>query len=307
MNRSCVIRVALAWAVTVALGAASPSVGDEPFFMGLGHLPGGYPCSRAKGVSADGQVVVGFGASASWQTFEAFRWTAEQGMVGLGHIPGGDFGSVASGVSADGSVIVGGSGAEAFRWTPDEGMVGLGDLPGGGFRSYGYAVSADGYVVVGRGTSDLGPEAFRWTAEEGMIGLGDIPGGFFQSIAYGVSGDGSVVVGKGAAVEPEIVASIWLAGDNQMYDLGHWLMDNFALDLTGWELSSAYGISADGCTIVGSGRNPLGQVEAWIAHIPEPSTLWLLAVGVLAFGRRKRRWAGRSGDGLAGQAVRGRR
>ena len=106
MNRSCVIRVALAWPVSVALGAASPSVGDEPFFMGLGHLPGGYPSSRGKAVSADGQVVVGFGASGGAQYFEAFRWTLEDGMVGLGTLPG-RYSSRGRGVSGEGTAVEG--------------------------------------------------------------------------------------------------------------------------------------------------------------------------------------------------------
>jgi hypothetical protein len=39
--------------------------------------------------------------------FEAFRWTAESGMVGLGDLPDGQVLSNALGVSADGSVVVG--------------------------------------------------------------------------------------------------------------------------------------------------------------------------------------------------------
>jgi uncharacterized membrane protein len=151
------------------------------------------------------------------------------------------------------------------------------------------AVSADGSAVVGRGSSESGWEAFRWTAQEGMIGLGDIPGGIFQSEAYGVSADGSIVVGMGAGPASYNLASIWLAADDQMYDLRYWLMDNFGFDLSRWELKTAYGISDDGRTMVGYGFNPDGQGEAWIAHIPEPSTLYLLAVGALALGKRQGR------------------
>jgi uncharacterized membrane protein len=166
-------------------------------------------------------------------------------------------------------------------------MVGLGDLPGYDISSMARAVSADGSVVVGRGSSESGWETFRWTAEDGMVGLGDIPGGIFQSAGEAVSADGSVVVGMGAGPASPNLASIWLAADDQMYDLRYWLMDNFGFDLSRWELRTAYGISADGRTIVGYGFNPDGQSEAWIAHIPEPSTLCLVAVGALALAKRR--------------------
>src|SRR5262249_29619862 len=38
-------------------------------------------------------------------------------------------------------------------------------------------------------------------------------------------------------------------------------------DLTGWTLNLASAISADGRTIVGLGRNPAGQLEAWVARL----------------------------------------
>jgi probable HAF family extracellular repeat protein len=120
----------------------------EPFFIGLGDLPGGAVHSRAFGVSADGSVVVGStGAAPSSSGSQAFRWTVDTGMVGLGE----SFSSAAFDVSADGSVIVGWSVyGQAFRWTQDTGMVGLGDFPGGLFLSSANAVSGDGSIVVGR-------------------------------------------------------------------------------------------------------------------------------------------------------------
>lgn len=57
--------------------------------VGLGDFPGGEFGSQAYGVSADGSVVVGFGAPAAPSFFEAFRWTSAGGMVGLGDLPGG--------------------------------------------------------------------------------------------------------------------------------------------------------------------------------------------------------------------------
>jgi hypothetical protein len=38
-------------------------------------------------------------------------------------------------------------------------------------------------------------------------------------------------------------------------------------------LTIAYGISADGSTVVGIGKDPLGRTAAWVATLPEPSEL----------------------------------
>jgi len=144
------------WAFTalVALASAQTAV-QAATFTGLGDLSGGVFSSYAYAVSADGSVVVGQGASASFST-EAFRWTLSGGMVGLGGLPGGGIVSMACGASADGSVVVGygyNTAYEAFRWTQAGGMIGLGKLSGGtgnyASGSYAYGTSADGSVVVG--------------------------------------------------------------------------------------------------------------------------------------------------------------
>src|SRR5262249_37302076 len=109
--------------------------------IGLGDLPGGIFIGHGLGISADGSAVVGWSSSAplpgAGGVIEAFRWTANEGMVGLGFLPGGvSVESEAYDASADGSVVVGRSSSasglfEAFRWTAEGGMVGLGDFPGG--------------------------------------------------------------------------------------------------------------------------------------------------------------------------------
>ncbi len=127
--------------------------------IGIGDLPGGLFVSAAFDLSGDGSIVVGasFSAASSSSTVipptEAFRWTAETGIIGLGDLPEGGFSSFASGISSDGTVIVGNSngpqGTEAFRWTAETGLEGLGDLPEGGFSSQAVRASADGSVIVG--------------------------------------------------------------------------------------------------------------------------------------------------------------
>jgi probable HAF family extracellular repeat protein len=255
--------------------------------LGLGDLPGGTFESQASGVSAYGSVVVGNSRSASGN--EAFRWTAGGGMVGLGDLPGGIFSSRAWAVSADGSVVVGFSrtdlGNEAFRWTVESGMVGLGDLPGGVFSSVATAISADGQTIVGMSSSAAsGSEAFRWTAASGMEALG-FPPGRTISRARAVSGDGSIVVGESLGGP---TAFIW-DEENGMRLLSEVLTDDYGIDLTGWSLELADGISSDGRTIVGRGTNPSGFTEAWVAVIPEPSTALLLAFGLLGLGVAGRR------------------
>lgn len=87
--------------------------------------------------------------------------------------------------------------------------------------------------------------------------LGYLPGGsFFFSEAYSVSADGSVVVGVSGNE-----AFIWDSA-NGMRSLQTVLTSDFGLDLAGWHLRGATGISADGQTIVGYGNNPSGNNEA---------------------------------------------
>ncbi|TRT73676.1 MAG: PEP-CTERM sorting domain-containing protein [Microcystis sp. M_OC_Ca_00000000_S217Cul] len=284
---------------SVVVGFSNGANGQEAFrwtqatgMVGLGDLSGGITRSSAFGVSADGSVVVGRGFSSSGE--EAFRWTQGTGMVGLGDLSGGITRSRAFGVSADGSVVVGESnsanGGEAFRWTQGTGMVGLGYLSGGGAVSEAYGVSGDGSVVVGRSANANFVEAFRWTQGTGMVGLGDLSGGGFSSVPHGVSGDGSVIVGHGDE------AFIWNSSQG-MQSLKQVLTNDYGLNLAGWTLISAQAISADGLTVVGTGTNPSGNDEAWIARlnpqnnpsVPEPSSILGLGLfSLVGFLRKKR-------------------
>ncbi|MBI5762666.1 MAG: PEP-CTERM sorting domain-containing protein [Planctomycetes bacterium] len=285
---------------SVVVGTSDTGSANQAFrwtqgdgMVGLGTLPGG-SFSFAQGTTADGSVVVG-GADDDVSQF-AYRWTQPDGMVSLGTLAGGTY-SFANAISADGSVVVGYgdspfSKGEAFRWTALGGMEDLGMIA---FReekkegtSRATAVSMDGLVIVGGGTSDVvDSEAFRWTEETGTLGLGLLPGGNFSE-ARGVSGDGSIVVGIAANAFNVDEAFYWSLGDAEIRPLREMLVSDFGMDLAGWVLESAQGISSDGLTIVGNGINPAGQPEGWIVHLPEPATLTLLMTGILLFNRRRR-------------------
>ena len=201
----------------------------------------------------------------------AFRWTEIEGVQDLGFISNDDQRSKANAVSADGRVVVGWSANEAFRWTASGGIQGLGEL-----SSTALATSADGSVIVGVGDTGLG--AFRWTETEGLHALGSS-----LQTACAVSADGSIVVG--GSLSSSVGAFIW-DEVNGMRNLESVLENDFGLDLTGWTLKQATGISADGLTIVGLGTNPGGLSEAWIAEVPEPATLLLLSLGAVMLRRK---------------------
>jgi probable HAF family extracellular repeat protein len=267
---------------SVVVGQCWSASGIEAFrwtesegMVGMGDLGIDDVYSEALDISDNGNVIVGRGKSPLGK--EAFVWTSTGGMVGLGDIPDGSFYSFARGISGDGSVVVGrGSsefGNEAFRWTESEGMVGMGDLPGGPFGSWAEDVSADGNAIVGIGyNSDYGQEPFRWTALEGMVGLGHLPGGDC-GFANAVSGNGACVVGWSTSDPSSAnVAFIW-GEKTHMRSIKEVLVIDFGLDITGWTLSNATGISDDGLTVVGYGINPLGYTEAWVVTISEPTPL----------------------------------
>jgi uncharacterized membrane protein len=95
-----------------------------------------------------------------------------------------------------------------------------------------------------------------------MIGLGDLPGDSLFSHASAVAGDGSVIVGYSYTDLAGGRAFIWDAtrGMRQL----HAVLLNAGLDVAGWTLSEATGISADGRTIVGTGIDPKGQRQGWM-------------------------------------------
>ncbi|MHB1037756.1 MAG: choice-of-anchor D domain-containing protein [Pirellulales bacterium] len=156
----------------------------------------------ARGISADGGVIVGAKPTGQSIQLTPVRWTDATGMVDLGTWSGTNLCVEASAVSADGSVIVGGDAfyvtGQAFRWTEETGMVRLGPSTA---DSRATAVSADGSIVVGEAG---GLRTFIWDSSHGMRDLYDVlvkdlgvpkmsSGG--PGAARGISADGKIIVG----------------------------------------------------------------------------------------------------------------
>jgi probable HAF family extracellular repeat protein len=236
----------------------------------LGDFPGGELSSSAYGVSNDGSVIVGVGADRPGMLPDAFRYFGGV-LAKLGYLPGGTQ-SAAYDVSQDGTVIVGVSGStqgsQAFRWEAGQ-FTPLGDLAGGFFESRANKVAAGHGVVVGWGLSAFGREAACWGGGR-LFGLGDLAGGAFNSEACGVSSFGSYIVGKGHVGQDE--AFIWDRA-NGMRSLKNVLETDYGLDLTGWYLSGAAGISDNGSTITAYGVNPTGLTDSILVRLPVPSAI----------------------------------
>ena len=125
------------------------------------------------------------------------------------------------------------------------------------------ATLAAAALVLGAAGQSKAEWSFRW--------LGQL-GGDYGSCAYAVSADGSLVVGRS-----NFGAFLW-DDAHGMRDLNKLLVGG-GLNLQGGTLTSARDVSFDGQTIVivGEGWGSDGSWEAWMAVIPEPSSLAALA------------------------------
>jgi len=157
------------------------------------------------------------------------------------------------------------------------------------------AISRDGTCVVGVNNS----KAFVWTRSGGSRELGVLPGQT-ESTAEAVNGNGSIIVGSGGFY-PCQKAFFWTEKSG-MRDLQSYL-EELGMDLTGWELQEAVGISPDGKVIVGNGEYQ-GQTSIFlITGLPplteagpesfpvEATALSLLVLGWMAWSLGFRRKA----------------
>jgi hypothetical protein len=113
-----------------------------------------------------------------------------------------------------------------------------------------------------------------------MIALGDFS-------IRSMSADASTIVGC-EYYDGDCRAIIWDEA-NGLRGLHEVLEIDLGLDLGSWTLDEARDISSDGTVIVGTGTNPFGRTEGWVAVIPEPSSVTLLLTALIWFHPNRRR------------------
>ncbi len=239
-------------------------------------------------VSSDGRTIAGTLNTPDGDT-SGFRWTEDSGLEDLGALmpigfshggPLADNGATVFGIASDDRGPI---------YRRDGKPVGRLPLPTTIRAGGASAVTPDGSIAVGvgaRSDTDFAFDALVWRGAT-VERLGHLDGGADYSVAYDVSDDGSVIVGESENAQGPR-AFIWTKEDG-MQPLAV-LFEDLGIDLDGWVLSNAGGLSGDGRTIAGTAWHPIRRIESgFVAVIPEPSTATLLAVGLagLALARRR--------------------
>ena len=239
----------------------------------IGSLPASRVIAYANAISDDGMVAYG----SSFANFgnEVFRWSPSTGIVGLGFLnPADDTAAPAArGVSSDGSVMVGISTAppeyvnRAFRYVHGFGMTALPLLPGGAGNN-AIAVTTDGNVALGWGDSPAFPngEFIRWNTAAGTTeALGSPEPTLIPRSIGAITADGQVAIVSYNDIDVTLTIS-YLRNAHGWFELNA-VMADAGVDLTGWVLDGAWGVSSDGTLLFGSGQHN-GNVEGWVSELP---------------------------------------
>jgi len=254
---------------------------DDPYFNN--------GSTTAWAVSADGTTIVGLAGGTIFDYGahkKSIIWNLQDNTATLMDWPSGSssgFEISEVDISADGSTILVNGSQKSYLWTQEHGYT---ETVAGAT-----ALSPDGSTIMGTVPffDEFRDDAFVWTEQSGQQFIGTVDG-WISNHGIDISDDGSTVVGyllNNPMQYEDFAAYIWNEQDGVrlIQDI---LANNYNLDLTGWTLTNATGISDDGMTIVGNGINPDGVEEGWIATIPEPATIILFALGSIAVRRQNR-------------------
>ncbi len=263
-------------------------------------LPPNFVIAAALGVSARGDVVVGYGGpNASYTALRALVWTKAAARRGS---PAGwtvafletQYDSQATRVDDSGRLAVGWgnspaaqaasgtAGREAALWVRVAGgassgvqRVWLGASPNTVFHSQasGLARLPSTLVIVGfSGEFAQTTLPVFWTAVgDARPQLAELPllPGLTSGAASAISADGRRIVGTCWGVvngNLEFESCIWEGG--AVSSLGQRLIAAGVTSVAGWSLWSTSGVSGDGTILCGTGTDPNGDLLAWAAELP---------------------------------------
>ncbi len=180
-----------------------------------------------------------------------------------------------------------------FRSSPDATNAWLGSPAGLSSQneSQSLAISGDGNVKAGWGYGSPNPNnwvATWWGADDAVHSIPQFPGQDWAE-AHALNGDGSLIGGFTYLAPAYSTKKAWVY--SAATDSVAWVSDfltQAGLNVSGWEFTNVTGISWDGRTLVGTGTYA-GAAHGWVARIPEPTSLLLLAAGSLMLGSRRKR------------------
>ena len=219
--------------------------------------------------AANGQAVMWSDATAQWSS------AAAKTPVGLGFVPGADQtadGTTSGGndVSNNGQLIVGYSENGAINSAiPDETP-----LPAGREVHVGFLVNGvlggnpNPMIALADIGSNNGSTDLQFAAATAVNG--DASATSYVAVGWGYNGLHDL---GGPEANDDGVDGTDLSREALMWTpSGVQNIETFAaslgLNLTGWDLQEATGISDNGCVIVGWGFNPQGNSEGWVLSLP---------------------------------------
>ncbi|MBE0538009.1 MAG: hypothetical protein IH624_20295 [Phycisphaerae bacterium] len=249
-----------AYTWTKATGMKELPLPEDPFYTDFAT------CAFA--ISADGRTAVGLAGrtdSLFWDYSRLLIWDLQASTPPSAHrLPYEPFTYAQFADASASAAVILIVGATDLLWTNESGFHET--VPGA------MALSGDGSTILGARPFFGEPrydDSFVWTQETGCRFIGTIDG-FVSNHASAISHDGSIVVGtlfNDIMQHQDHAAYLWTEHDGVrlIQDI---LENDCGLDLDGWILTNASGISYDGRTIVGNGINPEGYEEGWIATLP---------------------------------------
>lgn len=227
----------------------------------LTSMPAGAAWVRASAISADGSVIVG-----DCNPNSPTRWV--HGTPEVLPAPPGMGNMAANCLSADGTMVAGygylvgsPSTINAILWRPSQPPLKIGGLPAEPNCAM-YGIDRTGSVMAGQVWDSSGyGHAAMWTLSGGVVSLGLISPEDLHSTFYAMSDDGRTAVGMSGGR-----AAIW-RHDRGFEYLSTVLERDYGVNLDGWNLMEALGVSSDGRIIVGRGRRTSSFTRGWTVEL----------------------------------------